>query len=136
MTPGYGDSYTVWCSPTPGTVLWPFVFKDGYIDKSFVAMRYKDFDGNWYPVVIDPKLDFQDDFILTISPAVPPCQMVDIYRNTPKDRPLVVYGRGGMVLTTDSRNAAVRQSMHVIVELKELANRTDLECLCDCVEGH
>ncbi len=135
MLPGYGDSFTVWCSPTPGTILWPFTFKDDYIDKAYVRMRYKDYDGKWYPVRIDPKVNFASDFVLTVSPAIPPCQMVDIYRDTPKDHPIVVYGNGGMLLQAETRNAAARQSMHVVVELKELANRTDLECLCDCVEG-
>lgn len=134
MTPGYGDSYTVWCSPTPGTVLWPFVFKDGYIDRDFVAMRYKDYDGKWYPVNVTRK-DFADASTLHISPTIPPCVMVDIYRDTPKDHALVVYGRGGMILKAESRNAAIRQAMHVVVELKDLAPRTDLECLCHCVES-
>lgn len=134
MTPGYGDSYTVWCSPTPGTVLWPFQFLDGYIDKAFVKVRYKDANGNWFPVLLDPKINFSDAGTLTITPPIPPCELVDIYRDTPKDHPLVVYGRGGMVLTAESRNAAVRQAMHVVVELKDLAPRTDLECLCECLE--
>lgn len=135
MTPGYGDSYTVWCSPTPGTVLWPFTFKDGYIDKAYVRVRYKDSTGKWWPVKITPKDNFESDFVLTIDPPIPPCELVDIYRDTPKDKPIVIYGRGGTILTDESRNAAVRQSMHVVVELKELANRTDLECLCECTEG-
>lgn len=135
MTPGYGDSYTVWCSPTPGTVLWPFQFLDGYIEEAYVRVRYKDYDGKWYNVVIDPKKNFSDANTLTITPPIPPCVMVDIYRDTPKDRPLVVYGRGGMVLTAESRNTAVRQAMHVVVELKDLAPRTDLPCLCHCVES-
>lgn len=133
MTPGYGDSFTVWCSPTPGTILWPFTFKDGYIDRKYVKVRYKDYDGNWYPVVITSK-SFASDYVLSISPAIPPCLMVDVYRDTPKDHPLVIYGHGGMLLADQTRNVAARQSMHVVVELKELANRTDLECLCDCVE--
>lgn len=135
MTPGYGDSYTVWCSPTPGTVLWPFTFKDGYIDPSYVKVRYQDAQGKWWPVNITPKDNFESDFVLTITPAIPPCAMVDIYRDTPKDAPIVIYGRGGTMLKDESRNAAARQSMHVVVELKELANRTDLECLCECAEG-
>lgn len=135
MTPGYGDSFTVWCSPTPGTILWPFQFKDGYIDKAYVRVRYKDAQGKWWPVKITPKDNFASDDVLRIEPAIPPCVLVDIYRDTPKDHPIVVYGRGGSVLAAESRNAAVRQSLHVLVELKELANRSDLECLCDCVEG-
>lgn len=134
MTPGYGDSYTVWCSPTPGTVLWPFQFLDGYIDRAFVAMRYKDADGKWWPVKVTKK-DFADDNTLSISPPIPPCVMVDIYRDTTKDHSLVVYGRGGMILSAESRTVAIRQAMHVVVELKDLAPRTDLECLCECVEG-
>lgn len=133
MTPGYGDSYTVWCNPTPGTILWPFQFKDGYIDRAYVRVRYKDYAGKWHAVKIVPKINFSEDYMLRISPPIPPCLMVDIYRDTPKDHPIVVYGNGGTILTDESRNAAVRQSMHVVIELKELANRTDLECLCDCV---
>lgn len=135
MTPGYGDSFTVWCSPTPGTTIWPFQFKDSYIDRAYVRARYKDFDGTWVPVKLDTKKNFVDDDTLVITPALPPCELVDIYRDTPKDGPIVIYGNGGQLLTDESRNAAVRQAMHVVVELKELANRTDLECLCDCVEG-
>jgi hypothetical protein len=135
MVPGYGDSFTVWCSPTPGTVLWPFQFRDGYIDKAYVRVRYKDSEGIWWPVKITVKDNFEEDYVLRIDPPIPPCELVDIYRETPKDGPIVIYGRGGTILLDESRNAAVRQSMHVVVELKELANRTDLECLCDCVEG-
>ena len=135
MTPGYGDSYTVWCSPTPGTTVWPFVFQDDYINRDYVKVRYKDLNGNWFPVPITARQNFQDDNTLVIIPAIPPCELVDIYRDTPKDHPLVVYGRGGMILRAESRNAAVRQAMHVVVELKDLAPRTDLECLCTCVES-
>lgn len=135
MTPGYGDSYTVWCSPTPGTTVWPFIFKDGYISRDYVRARYKDLNGNWFDVPIKAQTNFQDDNTLVIVPAIPPCELVDIYRDTPKDHPIVVYGRGGMILTAESRNAAVRQAMHVVVELKDLSPRTDLECLCHCVES-
>lgn len=135
MTPGYGDSYTVWCSPTQGTVLWPFTFLDDYIDRTCVRVRYKDASGNWFPVKITAKLNFHDDNTLTIDPPIPPCVMVDIYRDTPKDYPMVVYGRGGMILAAESRKVAIRQALHVVVELKDLAPRTDLACLCGCVES-
>lgn len=134
MTPGYGDSFTVWCSPTPGTTVWPFAFVDGYIDRDFVRVRYQDETGKWWPVAIN-RTNFQDDSTLVIIPSIPPALRVDIYRDTPKNYPLVVYGRGGAVLTAESRNAAVRQSLHVLVELRELAPRADLACLCTCVEG-
>lgn len=136
MKPGYGNSYTVWCSPTPGTTLWPFQFVDDYIDVLFVKVRYKDFSGNWVPVKINYRTAFSGHpNVVEITPAIPPCAMVEIYRDTPKDTPIVVYGHGGMVLLDESRNAAARQSVHVIAELKEFANRTDLECLCECVEA-
>ena len=134
MTPGYGDSFTVWCSPDPGTILWPFTFKDNYIDRAFVRCRYLAYDGKWYPVKITPRKNFASDYVLLVEPPIPPCRMVDIYRDTPKDNPIVIYGHGGTILAAESRNAAIRQSMHVVVELKELANRADLQCLCDCVE--
>lgn len=135
MAPGYGSSFTVWCSPTPGTILWPFKFKDDYIDRAYVRVRYQDFDGKWYPVNLHPTKSFDSDFVLRIEPVIPPCHMVDIYRDTPKDGPIVIYGNGGALLADETRNAAARQSMHVVVELKELANRTDLDCLCGCVGG-
>lgn len=133
MTPAYGASFTVWCNPDPETTLWPFQFKDGYIDPAFVRMRYRDPEGLWHPVRIDPRKDFPEEFTLRIVPPVPPAVMVEVYRDTPKDTPIVIYGNGGTLLTGESRNAAVRQGMHVVVELKELANRSDLPCLCDCV---
>jgi hypothetical protein len=135
MTPAYGDSYTVWCSPTPGTILWPFQFRDGYIDKIFVKARYLGYDDKWYPIKVNPRTSFAEDFVLTVTPVVPPCKMVEIYRDTPKDEPIVIYGFGGCLLANESRNAAARQSIHVVVELKELANRTALECKCECAEG-
>lgn len=135
MLPGYGDSFTVWCSPTPGTVLWPFKFKDGYIDREYVRMRYMATDGAWNEVKINPKTSFAADYTLKVEPAIPPCLMVEVYRDTPKDKPIVVYGRGGMLLLEESRNAAARQSMHIFAELKEYANRSDLQCLCECVEA-
>lgn len=135
MVPGYGDSYTVWCSPTPGTTIWPFKFVDGYIDKSFVKVRYKTPDGVWTAVKINPRTAFVDDFTLRIVPALPPCEMVEVYRDTPKDAPIVIYGYGGTLLADESRNAAARQGMHVVAELKELANRTDLECKCACEQA-
>lgn len=135
MTPGYGDSYTVWCSPDPGTIEWPFIFKGGYIDKAFVKVRYQDAQGVWWPVAIDPKKNFKDENTLTITPVIPPCAMVDIYRDTTKSHPIVIYGKGGMLLRSETRNAAIRQAMHVVVELKDLAQRSDLECLCECADG-
>jgi hypothetical protein len=131
MVPAYGDSYTVWCQPTPGTTLWPFQFKDGYIDRKYVRMRYKAFDGKWYPLLVTPN-SFADDYTLKVTPALPPCEMVEIYRDTPKDAPIVLYGYGGSLLADESRNAAARQSMHAVIELKEAINRTDLECKCEC----
>lgn len=135
MKPGYGDSFTVWCSPTPGTILWPFKFKDGYIDKSFVKVRYLPDDGVWKDVKVNPKTDFAEDFTLRIVPPIPPCNIVEVYRDTIKHQPIVVYGRGGMLLLDETRNAAARQSMHVFAEIRELSPRTDLGCLCECVEN-
>lgn len=133
MLPGYGDSYTVWCSPDPGVIEWPFVFKDGYIDRAYVRMRYQDENGTWWPVNLNTRTNFKDDFTLKV--AVPPCKMIDIYRDTPKDHVLVDYGQGGMLLGSPVRRTAIRQAMHVVVELKDLAPRTDLKCLCRCVES-
>ena len=45
MTPGYGDTFTVWCSPTPGTTVWTFQFKDGFISRRYVKVRYCDILG-------------------------------------------------------------------------------------------
>lgn len=135
MTPAYEGSFTAWCSPIAGTVLWPFAFTDGYIDRAYVKVRYKDFNGVWWPVKINPATDFESEFVLRIEPPIPPCEIVDIYRDTPKDHPIVVYGNGGTLLSTESRNAAARQSIHVTLEMLDAALRTDLECKCQCVEG-
>lgn len=126
-----GDSYFIYCSPADGTIEWPFAFKGGYIDRAFVKMRYKDTNGTWWPVKLDTKTNFKDSNTLKIS--VPPSALVEIYRETTKDHPLVVYGNGGMLLRAETRNTAIRQSMHVIVELKDLPVRDDLQCRCDCI---
>lgn len=135
MLPGYGKSFTVWCSPDQGTTLWPFTFVDDYIDRQYVKMRYRGYDDIWYDVKLSVKTNFASDFVLEVTPPIPPCTMVDIYRDTPKDFPIVIYGNGGTILAAESRNAAVRQSLHVLVEMTELSHRTDLECLCGCVEA-
>lgn len=133
MAPGYGDSYTVWCSPTPGTIRWPFTFKDNYIDRKFVKVRYKPHGVHaWVDVAINTRTNFESDYVLKIEPPIPPCEMLEIYRDTPKDKPIVVYGFGGQLLAKETRSAAARQSMHVVVELKEAKNRLDLECKCEC----
>lgn len=133
MVPGYGDSFTVWCSPDPGTTVWPFQMKDGYISRRYVKVRYQ-LGGQWFPVKITDR-NFSAEFELTIDPPIPPCTMVDIYRDTPKDHPIVIYGNGGTILADESRNAAARQSMHVVHELVDLAHRQDLECKCECAEA-
>ena len=136
MTPGYGDTFTVWCSPTPGTTVWTFQFKDGFISRRYVKVRYCDILGEWHERPIDPLKNFIDDGTLRIDgPPIPPCMMVDIYRDTPKDHPIVVYKPGGNPITEEARNIAGRQSMHVVAELVNLAYRQDLPCLCECVEA-
>jgi len=98
-------------------------------------MRYQDQDGVWNEVKLNPKTSFENEFTLKVEPAIPPCLMVEVFRDTEKSKPIVVYNNGGMLLADESRNAAARQSLHVFAEIKEYSNRSDLECLCECVEA-
>jgi len=131
MVVGYGDSFTVYCSPDPETTSWPFQMKDGYISRRYVKARYL-MNDQWYDVKLTDR-NFTSDFVLTF--ALPPCDVLDIYRDTPKDHPIVDYGNGGTLLLDESRNAAARQSIHVVAELVDLARRQALDCMCLLLSG-
>lgn len=132
MVIAYGDSFTVFCSPVPGTTEWPFQMKDGYISQRYVKMRYL-LAGDWYDVQLT-RSNFKAALTLVTLPLPASVTMVDVYRDTPKDSPIVIYGNGGTILADESRNAAARQSIHVVAELVDLARRQGLDCMCEAAE--
>jgi hypothetical protein len=120
------DSYTAYCEPIIGLLTWAFNFQDGYIDKGFVKGKYL-IGGVWAPVEITI-----ESSTVTLARPLPPCDAWLIYRDTPKDNPIVVYGNGGTILQDESRNVAARQSMHVLVELVDAGHLQYADCICGC----
>src|SRR5690606_5822056 len=111
-----GESFVRWVNPPVNQTLWPFTFQDGYISQRYVKMRYRR-DGRWYDVPLRVV-----DFVLNedvVHKELPECELVEIYRDTPKDNALMDPNEGGQLFLRRSRNIAGRQSMHVVIELAD-----------------
>lgn len=73
------------------TTVWNFSFSGGYLDKSHVKASYRssvDGDVTQIPVTLGM---FLGPFQLNITPAIPVGNLLTIYRDTPKDLPLVDF---------------------------------------------
>lgn len=123
----FAPSYTAFCEPTPGLTTWVIDFSDGYIDKAYIKAKHR-YSGKW----ADVKIKSVIGNTVTLQRPIPPSDAFVIYRDTPKDKPLVKYGYGGTVLADESRAVATRQSMHVIVELTDAGKMQHEDCICGC----
>ena len=94
--------------------LWDFSFAGGYIAKTHVKAYYVLPDNTKIQVVIGPN-NFSADFQLLILPAVPAGATLTIYRDTPKDLPLVDW-QSGTALTEISLDTMSRQSVFIAAE--------------------
>lgn len=115
-----GESFVRWVNPPANQTLWPFTFQDGYISQRYVKMRYRR-DARWYDVPLRVV-----DFVLNedvVRKDLPECELVEIYRDTPKDHALMDPNEGGQLFLRRSRNIASRQSMHVVIELADAVRR-------------
>lgn len=110
-----GNSFKLWSPPSLGQSTWVFTFVGGYIDRTFVRMRYQDETETWFDVPLHKVTDFIDDN--TITKALPGAALVEVYRATPTDHPIVDYGSGGSQFSLASQSAAARQPLHIMDEL-------------------
>lgn len=82
------------------TTAWNFTFASGYLDKSHVKAYTTNPLGVRTALTITPA-SFVGDYQLTITPAIPIGTNLTIYRDTPKDAPLVNFNDGGALTEVD-----------------------------------
>lgn len=117
-------SRQVWLSDGTDSI-WNFSFTGGYIDKSHVKAKLTSADGLVTEAVpINYSADFIGPFQLNIVPNIPAGTTFTIYRDTPKDLPLVNFEDGGRIsevsLDTNAKQAVFIASETIDSVLDEL----------------
>lgn len=106
------------------TTVWDFAFSDGYLDKSHVKARVDTPGGLRTEIVVTPSM-LVGEFQLAIIPALVAGNTLTIYRDTPKDAPLVNFtdesGFSEVALDTNAR-----QSVMVAAETADEVNTSDI----------
>jgi hypothetical protein len=96
--------------------IWNFTFSGGYIYPAHVKAYYIDEDGARVDVTVTDDM-LTGEFQLTITPAIPAtATRFVIYRNTPKDLPLVDF-EGGSQVTEANLDRAAKQAVFVAAEV-------------------
>lgn len=96
------------------TTDWNFTFSGGYIAPEHVRCYVTDADG----VRIFPEKTLISPFTMRVIPAVPTGSTITIYRDTPKDLPLVEFA-DGTALTEPALNLMARQSVFIAAEFTD-----------------
>lgn len=97
------------------TTVWNFSFSDDYIDRDYVKVQLLDkLTGvvTQHPIT---EANFLGDFQLSLTPAFPTGSELTIYRDTPKDAPLVNFADTAS-LTEISLDTNARQAVHIAAE--------------------
>lgn len=94
------------------TTQWEFNFSGGYIDQSHVKVLVTDTLGN----ETLPSFTWVGPNTLSISPAVPAGATLEIYRDTPKNAPLVDYTDGAIV-SEKNLDTSAEQGVFVAAEV-------------------
>jgi hypothetical protein len=156
----YRDSYNLWCRPPPGRRVWPVNFAGGFILPEFVKMRYitergethevtltgaqisthvGEFNSGDFPVPDNGPLgasySYGVDVPITIvvkTDPIPDCRYVIIYRDTPRDNPIVNYKFDGNRLFKTDWEDATRQVLHALAESIDAVNMVNPAYMCDC----
>lgn len=90
-----------------------FNFSDGYIDQSHVkAYRYDPVSAQTFPQT----LTFVGPNQVTTSDPIPSDQFLVLYRDTPKDKPLVDYGEGA-VMDEANLDKSNKQAVFIAAEM-------------------
>lgn len=118
----------VWLSDGTDT-LWNFQFTGGYLDKKHVKAKMTSPDGLTTELVpINYNADFIGPFQLQVIPAIPAGYQFTIYRDTPKDLPIVNFVDGGRIseisLDTNAKQAVFIASETIDALLDELYGMT------------
>ncbi len=99
------------------TTAWNFTFASGYIDKAHVKAFVTDSTNNRTDLAITPA-NFIGEFQLSIAPPVAISDTLTIYRDTPKDAPLVDFADGSN-LTEAALDTLARQAVFVAAEVND-----------------
>lgn len=117
-------SRQVWLSDGTDS-LWNFQFTGGYLDKTHVKAKMTSPDGLTSELVpINYGTDFIGPFQLQVVPNIPAGYQFTIYRDTPKDLPIVNFVDGGRIseisLDTNAKQAVFIASETIDSVLDEL----------------
>jgi lysophospholipase L1-like esterase len=96
------------------TTEWDFNFAGGYISRAHVKAWTQDPQGVVTAHVIEPG-DFITDFRVTVSPPVPEGHTLRIYRDTPREEPLVNF-TGGSNFTEANLDLLAKQTIFCAAE--------------------
>jgi len=104
------------------TTLWEFNFAGGYIDPTHVkAYRYDPVSATSHPQV----LTFIGQNQIKTSEPIPADQFIVIYRDTPKDKPLVDYNEGS-VLSEKNLDTTAQQAVFAAAEMVDRFDSVNL----------
>ena len=104
------------------TTSWGFSFSGGYLDRDHVKAYTKTSTGIRTPLTIMPG-DFTGDYTLNLG-IVPVDTNLVIYRDTPKDLPLVNFVDGGRITET-SLDLVAKQAVFIAAETTDIVNTSD-----------
>lgn len=105
-----------WTADGAQTV-WNFTFENGYLSQSYVKAYYVDLSDNRTDIVVTGGM-FTGQYQLTVTPAVPAGYRFVIYRDTPKDAPIVDFQDGARVSELNLDQVA-RQAVHIAAEVMD-----------------
>lgn len=108
-------SRTVWIADGVDTI-WNFAFTGGYIDPSHIGAMTRDLETDEVTIIpIDVGTMLTGPFQLTVVPAVAEGLEFTIFRNTPKNLPIVSFQDGGRV-SAESLDTNYKQSVFIAAE--------------------
>ncbi|APL99501.1 tail fiber protein [Aquamicrobium phage P14] len=90
-------------------------FAGGYISRDFVKAEYTNSDGVTTPITLGPANWVGPNQIL-ITPALADGGVLTLYRDTPKDAPLVDF-TSGSIMNEPNLDMMAEQSMHSVAEM-------------------
>lgn len=114
------------------TTIWDFSFADGYLDPSHVKAYTTDAIGLREDIVVTPVM-LIGEFQLQVTPALVDDLVLTIYRDTPKDAPLVDFtdesGFSEIALDTNARQAVM-----VAAEAIDTISTSDIQGAVEAAE--
>lgn len=111
------------------TTVWNFSFTGGYLDPAHVKAYTELPTGVRTPIVVTPEM-LIGEFQLQIAPALPSSAgVLVIYRDTPKDLPLVDFVEGPLSEIALDTNA--KQAVFIAAEAQDTINTSNLQAAID-----